>query len=100
MTNLLRCPSTSGSGNDSANDRLTCTKLSSRSASSPVHKHAVLGGISSIAYYAIIAMNSRRVKFVEVDTSRGGLPVKRKQVQHACASCRRKKVISPVFVCL
>lgn len=34
----------------------------------------------------------RKVKFVAVDTSRGGLPVKRKQVQHACATCRRKKV--------
>ncbi|KAF4126232.1 Fungal specific transcription factor domain [Geosmithia morbida] len=30
--------------------------------------------------------NSRKVKFVEVDTTRGGLPVKRKQVQQACTS--------------
>lgn len=35
--------------------------------------------------------NPRKVKFVAVDTSRGGLPVKRKQVQHACAACRRRK---------
>lgn len=34
---------------------------------------------------------ARKVKFVAVDTSRGGLPVKRKQVQHACAACRRRK---------
>lgn len=37
------------------------------------------------------ANNPRKVKFVAVDTSRGGLPVKRKQVQHACAACRRRK---------
>lgn len=36
--------------------------------------------------------SNRKVKFVEVDTTRGGLPAKRRQVQHACASCRRKKV--------
>ncbi|KAM0745426.1 hypothetical protein ACQRIT_000810 [Beauveria bassiana] len=35
--------------------------------------------------------SSKRVKFVASDPSRGGLPVKRKQVQHACDSCRRKK---------
>jgi hypothetical protein len=35
---------------------------------------------------------SKHVKFVASDPSRGGLPVKRKQVQHACASCRKKKV--------
>ncbi|KAI6778439.1 uncharacterized protein J7T54_005345 [Emericellopsis cladophorae] len=35
--------------------------------------------------------SERKVKFVEVDTTRGGLPVKRKQVQQACAICRRKK---------
>ncbi|KAJ6786192.1 hypothetical protein PWT90_00754 [Aphanocladium album] len=35
--------------------------------------------------------SSRKVKFVASDPSRGGLPVKRKQVQHACDSCRRKK---------
>ncbi|KAM0345983.1 hypothetical protein ACHAPU_006037 [Fusarium lateritium] len=34
---------------------------------------------------------SKHVKFVASDPSRGGLPVKRKQVQHACASCRKKK---------
>ncbi|PNY25841.1 Uncharacterized protein TCAP_04202 [Tolypocladium capitatum] len=34
---------------------------------------------------------ARRVKFVASDPSRGGLPMKRKQVQHACAACRRKK---------
>ncbi|KAK5995416.1 hypothetical protein PT974_03821 [Cladobotryum mycophilum] len=33
----------------------------------------------------------RKVKFVASDPTRGGLPVKRKQVQQACASCRRKK---------
>ncbi|KJZ79682.1 hypothetical protein HIM_01151 [Hirsutella minnesotensis 3608] len=33
----------------------------------------------------------RRVKFVASDPSRGGLPVKRKQVQQACTACRRKK---------
>uniref|UniRef100_A0A8H7TQU0 Zn(2)-C6 fungal-type domain-containing protein n=1 Tax=Bionectria ochroleuca TaxID=29856 RepID=A0A8H7TQU0_BIOOC len=38
-----------------------------------------------------VASPGRRVKFVAVDTTRGGLPVKRKQVQHACDSCRRKK---------
>ncbi|KAM3445941.1 hypothetical protein NHJ13734_000118 [Beauveria thailandica] len=37
------------------------------------------------------ASSSKRVKFVASDPSRGGLPVKRKQVQHACDSCRRKK---------
>ncbi|XEV06995.1 hypothetical protein FSHL1_012282 [Fusarium sambucinum] len=35
--------------------------------------------------------SSKHVKFVASDPSRGGLPVKRKQVQHACASCRKKK---------
>lgn len=35
---------------------------------------------------------ARKVKFVASDPSRGGLPVKRKQVQQACAACRRKKV--------
>lgn len=35
---------------------------------------------------------AKQVKFVASDPTRGGLPVKRKQVQHACASCRRKKV--------
>ncbi|KAH7322630.1 hypothetical protein B0I35DRAFT_476561 [Stachybotrys elegans] len=34
---------------------------------------------------------ARKVKFVASDPARGGLPVKRKQVQQACASCRRKK---------
>ncbi|KAI9147542.1 hypothetical protein HJFPF1_12568 [Paramyrothecium foliicola] len=34
---------------------------------------------------------NRKVKFVASDPARGGLPVKRKQVQHACAACRRKK---------
>ncbi|KAF5020845.1 hypothetical protein F66182_7100 [Fusarium sp. NRRL 66182] len=34
---------------------------------------------------------SKQVKFVASDPARGGLPVKRKQVQHACASCRKKK---------
>ncbi|KAK2593645.1 hypothetical protein QQS21_008649 [Conoideocrella luteorostrata] len=34
---------------------------------------------------------ARKVKFVASDPSRGGLPVKRKQVQQACAACRRKK---------
>ncbi|PHH91421.1 hypothetical protein CDD83_564 [Cordyceps sp. RAO-2017] len=33
----------------------------------------------------------KKVKFVASDPSRGGLPVKRKQVQQACAACRRKK---------
>ncbi|QPG94096.1 hypothetical protein C2857_004615 [Epichloe festucae Fl1] len=33
----------------------------------------------------------RKVKFVASDPARGGLPVKRKQVQQACAACRRKK---------
>ncbi|PFH62591.1 hypothetical protein XA68_12843 [Ophiocordyceps unilateralis] len=33
----------------------------------------------------------RRVKFVASDPSRGGLPVKRKQVQQACVACRRRK---------
>ncbi|RDA88629.1 hypothetical protein CP532_5850 [Ophiocordyceps camponoti-leonardi (nom. inval.)] len=32
-----------------------------------------------------------KVKFVASDPSRGGLPVKRKQAQQACGSCRRKK---------
>ncbi|PHH77520.1 hypothetical protein CDD82_3475 [Ophiocordyceps australis] len=32
-----------------------------------------------------------KVKFVASDPARGGLPVKRKQVQHACSLCRRKK---------
>ncbi|RCI09229.1 hypothetical protein L249_1390 [Ophiocordyceps polyrhachis-furcata BCC 54312] len=32
-----------------------------------------------------------KVKFVASDPSRGGLPVKRQQVQQACGSCRRKK---------
>lgn len=36
--------------------------------------------------------NGKQVKFVASDPNRGGLPVKRKQVQHACAACRRKKV--------
>ncbi|TQV92943.1 hypothetical protein V2A60_003735 [Cordyceps javanica] len=36
-------------------------------------------------------VSSKKVKFVAADPSRGGLPVKRKQVQHACESCRRKK---------
>lgn len=35
---------------------------------------------------------SKKVKFVASDPSRGGLPVKRKQVQQACEACRRKKV--------
>ncbi|KAI8672049.1 Fungal-trans domain-containing protein [Fusarium sp. Ph1] len=35
--------------------------------------------------------SSKQVKFVASDPNRGGLPVKRKQVQHACAACRRKK---------
>lgn len=35
--------------------------------------------------------NGKQVKFVASDPNRGGLPVKRKQVQHACAACRRKK---------
>lgn len=35
---------------------------------------------------------NKKVKFVASDPARGGLPVKRKQVQQACASCRRKKV--------
>ncbi|KAF7554180.1 hypothetical protein G7046_g6891 [Stylonectria norvegica] len=34
---------------------------------------------------------AKQVKFVASDPSRGGLPVKRKQVQHACDACRRKK---------
>ncbi|KAG5972699.1 hypothetical protein E4U55_000773 [Claviceps digitariae] len=34
---------------------------------------------------------ARKVKFVASDPARGGLPVKRKQVQQACAACRRKK---------
>ncbi|KAG6247272.1 hypothetical protein E4U24_003243 [Claviceps purpurea] len=34
---------------------------------------------------------ARKVKFVASDPTRGGLPVKRKQVQQACAACRRKK---------
>jgi hypothetical protein len=34
---------------------------------------------------------ARKVKFVASDPARGGLPVKRKQVQHACDACRRKK---------
>lgn len=37
-------------------------------------------------------LQAKQVKFVASDPNRGGLPVKRKQVQHACASCRRKKV--------
>lgn len=37
---------------------------------------------------------AKQVKFVASDPTRGGLPVKRKQVQHACASCRRKKVLN------
>ncbi|KAJ6441055.1 fungal specific transcription factor [Purpureocillium lavendulum] len=37
------------------------------------------------------AAPARKVKFVASDPARGGLPVKRKQVQQACASCRRKK---------
>ncbi|KAJ4155502.1 hypothetical protein LMH87_000742 [Akanthomyces muscarius] len=35
--------------------------------------------------------SNKKVKFIASDPSRGGLPVKRKQVQHACESCRRKK---------
>lgn len=38
------------------------------------------------------SMSARKVKFVASDPNRGGLPVKRKQVQQACVSCRRKKV--------
>ncbi|PNP40855.1 hypothetical protein TGAMA5MH_07295 [Trichoderma gamsii] len=34
---------------------------------------------------------ARKVKFVASDPARGGLPVKRRQVQQACESCRRKK---------
>lgn len=41
---------------------------------------------------AAAAAPARKVKFVASDPTRGGLPVKRKQVQQACASCRRKKV--------
>lgn len=40
------------------------------------------------------ARRLRKVKFVASDPARGGLPVKRKQVQQACAACRRKKVPS------
>ncbi|KAL3952087.1 hypothetical protein ACCO45_013804 [Purpureocillium lilacinum] len=40
---------------------------------------------------AAAAAPARKVKFVASDPTRGGLPVKRKQVQQACASCRRKK---------
>lgn len=36
-------------------------------------------------------MSARKVKFVETDPNRGGLPVKRKQVSQACDACRRKK---------
>ncbi|KAI5458653.1 hypothetical protein BGZ63DRAFT_50420 [Mariannaea sp. PMI_226] len=35
--------------------------------------------------------HGKQVKFVASDPSRGGLPVKRKQVQQACEACRRKK---------
>ncbi|KAF5600454.1 transcription factor [Fusarium pseudoanthophilum] len=42
---------------------------------------------------------SKHVKFVASDPSRGGLPVKRKQVQHACASCRKKKVSTNLPMC-
>ncbi|KAF4471591.1 transcription factor [Fusarium albosuccineum] len=35
--------------------------------------------------------SSKQVKFVASDPNRGGLPVKRKQVQHACDACRKKK---------
>lgn len=36
-------------------------------------------------------MSSVKVKFIASDPNRGGLPVKRKQVQHACDACRKKK---------
>ncbi|OAA45424.1 Transcription factor [Metarhizium rileyi] len=39
----------------------------------------------------LVPLPARKVKFVASDPSRGGLPVKRKQVQQACAACRRKK---------
>ncbi|PTB55908.1 hypothetical protein M431DRAFT_519491 [Trichoderma harzianum CBS 226.95] len=39
-----------------------------------------------------MAVPARKVKFVASDPARGGLPVKRRQVQQACLSCRRKKV--------
>ncbi|KAL7962319.1 putative fungal-specific transcription factor [Trichoderma compactum] len=38
-----------------------------------------------------MAVPARKVKFVASDPARGGLPVKRRQVQQACLSCRRKK---------
>lgn len=41
---------------------------------------------------------NKKVKFVASDPARGGLPVKRKQVQQACASCRRKKVSFCYFI--
>jgi hypothetical protein len=44
-----------------------------------------------------MSATARKVKFVASDPARGGLPVKRKQVQHACAACRRKKVGVPLM---
>ncbi|KAL7799222.1 putative fungal-specific transcription factor [Trichoderma ceciliae] len=38
-----------------------------------------------------MSVPARKVKFVASDPARGGLPVKRRQVQQACDSCRRKK---------
>ncbi|KAH6605827.1 hypothetical protein Trco_004980 [Trichoderma cornu-damae] len=38
-----------------------------------------------------MSVPARKVKFVASDPARGGLPVKRRQVQQACVSCRRKK---------
>ncbi|KEY73830.1 hypothetical protein S7711_03124 [Stachybotrys chartarum IBT 7711] len=38
-----------------------------------------------------MATPGRKVKFVASDPTRGGLPVKRRQVQQACGDCRRKK---------
>ncbi|KAL7951672.1 putative fungal-specific transcription factor [Trichoderma barbatum] len=38
-----------------------------------------------------MSVPARKVKFVASDPARGGLPVKRRQVQQACISCRRKK---------
>lgn len=36
-------------------------------------------------------MSHGNIKFVAMDPDRGGLPMKRKQTQNACTTCRRKK---------
>lgn len=51
----------------------------------PSHLHQLPSGTMSTP------ATNRKVKFIAADPSRGGLPLKRKQVQHACESCRRKK---------